>query len=129
MNNEKVLASGVSFFAWPMLIAWSPMTGPSCSHTITDIRHGRPVSYHNLRPESQPTLLASGRGSFQYCPPGQEEAAPVWMTMEQHTRLELIRGARRRWLTGRHPPILETIRPEYTEYAEYAEYAEYVINV
>jgi hypothetical protein len=102
-----------------MLIVWSPMTGPSCSHTTTDIRHGRPVSYHNLLPESQSTLLASGRGSFQYCPPGQEEAAPVWMTLEQHTRLELIRGARRRWLTGRHPPILETIRPEYAEYAEY----------
>ena len=82
LNNEKVLASGVSFFSWPMLIAWSPMTGPSCSHTTTDIRHGRPVSYHNLRLESQPIPLASGRGSFQYCPPGPEEAAPVWRKLE-----------------------------------------------
>jgi hypothetical protein len=88
------------FFASAMLIAWSPMTGPNCSHTTTNIRHGRPVSYHNLRPECQPIPLASGRGSFQYRPLGQEEAAPVWRTLEQHTRLGLIHGARRRWLTG-----------------------------
>jgi hypothetical protein len=92
-----------------MLIAWFPMTGPSCSHNTTDIRHGRPVSYHTLRPESQLISLASGRGSFHYLPPGQEEAAPVWRTLEQHTRLELIHGARRRWLTGRHPPITHEI--------------------
>jgi hypothetical protein len=77
MHKERVLASGVSFFASAMLIAWSPMTGISCSHTTTDIRHGRPVSYHNLRPESQLIPFASGRGSFQYRPPGQDEAAQV----------------------------------------------------
>ncbi len=68
MHKEGVLASGVSFFASAMLIPWSPITGPSCLHTTTDIRHGRPVSYHNLRPESQLILLASGRASFQYRP-------------------------------------------------------------
>ncbi len=108
MHKERFLASGVSFFALAMLqvIAWSPMTGPSCSHTTTDIRLGRLVSYHNLRPVSPLIPLASGRGSLQYCPPGQEEAAPVWRTLEQHTRLELIHGAHRRWLTGWHLPIL-----------------------
>ena len=29
MNDKKVLASGVLFFAWPMLIAWSPIPPPT----------------------------------------------------------------------------------------------------
>jgi hypothetical protein len=108
MNKERVFASGVSFFAPATLIAWTPMTGPSCLHTTTDIGHGSPASYHNLRPEIQPITLASGMGSFQYrpTPAGQEEVATVWMTLEQQTRLERIHGARRRWLTGRHQLIL-----------------------
>jgi hypothetical protein len=94
MHKESVLASGVLFFTAAMLIAWFPMTGPSCSHTTTDIGHCSPVSYHNLRQESQLIPFASGRGSFQYRPLGQEEAAPVW-------RLELIHGAG--WLAGIRP--------------------------
>ncbi len=104
MNKESVLASDVSFFASAMLFAWSPMTGPSCSHTANDVRHCRPVPYHSLRQESQLIPLASRRGPFQYPPTGHEEAAPVRRTLEQHTRLELIHGARRRRLTSRHLP-------------------------
>jgi hypothetical protein len=81
IKKESLCLVFHSFFASAMLIAWSPMTGPSCLHTTTDICHGRPVSYHNLRQESQLIPLASGGGVFQYRPPGQEEAAPVWRTL------------------------------------------------
>ena len=87
-----------------MLIAWSPMTGLSCLHTNTDIRHGRSVSYHNLRLESQVTQgipYASRKGSLQYRPPGQEEAAPVWRTLELHTRLELLYSDKSKYIFER----------------------------
>ncbi len=78
MHKEKVFASGVSFFASPMLITWSPMTGPtgSCSHTTTDIRHGRSVSYHNIWKGIVPVLPIGTRGSR----PSMEDTGTTYKT-------------------------------------------------
>ncbi len=89
------------------LMFGSQWQGP---YTTTDICQDLLLSDHNLRPESQQIHLASRRASLQYRRTEQEEAAPVWRTLEQHIsiiRLEQIHGASRRWLrtrlTGRHP--------------------------
>ncbi len=73
MHKERVLAYGFSVFASAMLIAWSPMTGPSCSHTTTDIRHGRPVSYHNLCPADSPRIW---KGIVPVSPTGTSGSCP-----------------------------------------------------
>ncbi len=70
MHKGRVLASGDSCFAAAMLFGWFSMTGPNCSHATTDIRHGRSVSHHNLRPESQLILLASRKGIVPVSPTG-----------------------------------------------------------
>ncbi len=120
MNKERVLALVFHFLL------------PQChddAYCLVPHDRAQLFTYHHRHP-SRPTCvlsqlapgksadwslipLASGRGSFQYRPPWQKEAAPVtvWRTLEQHTRLELIHGACRvnvdyGWLAGIYPSLL-----------------------
>jgi hypothetical protein len=52
----------------------------------------------------------------------QEEAVPVWRTLESHTRLVLVHGARRPLQIDTDPPRLRSMN--ISENAEY-EYAKY----
>ncbi len=61
-------------------------------------RQRRPWFCRRLRQESPLTLFAFQRESFRSAPLEQVEAVPVWRKLELHTRLEIVHGARRRWL-------------------------------
>ncbi len=82
------------------IIALFPSWGPSCSHTTTCYCFCCPLFYHKKRLESRLILFASSTVLSLHYQLEQEAAPPVWRTLESHTRLVLIHGARIRWWTG-----------------------------
>ena len=83
-------------------IAWSPIPGPSCSRTTIYNHHHRSPIYHRKHQESQPILIAWRRVLSRSRPLEPEEGVPVWRTLESHTRLVLVHGARRRLRNWTH---------------------------
>jgi hypothetical protein len=90
MNKERVIASGVSFFASAMLIAWSQWHGPAvhippptsvtaalCLITTC----AQKISWFSSH-------LEGGRSSIAHR--DKRKPTPVWRILEQHTKLELI---------------------------------------
>ncbi len=88
------------------IIALYPSWGPSCSRTTTCNCLCRPYLFRKKRLESRLLPFASCSVSSLYCQQEQEATFPVWRTLESHTRLALIHGARIRWWTDTHPTKL-----------------------
>jgi hypothetical protein len=80
-----------------LIIAWSPIQGPSCSRTTTYIHRHCSDFCHKKLQESLMILFACHRVSSLSHPLEQLEDVPVWSWLKWHTTLALVPCARR-WL-------------------------------
>ena len=87
-------------------IACFPMWGPSCLRTTTYIHRHCYGIYHRQLLENRLILSAFQRVSFQSLPVEQVVGVQVWRILEWHTVLVIVHGARTRWWTHTHQPML-----------------------
>jgi hypothetical protein len=121
-SREKIFAQGVSFLETQLLLL-----GSDDGAQLFNYHHLHPslTSFvlYQIAPGKSADSPCISKGIVQVSPTGKKEADPVWRTLEWHTRLELIHGARRPWLTGTHPTMLWNIQSKYAKYVKCAEYA------
>ena len=117
---EKSFAGFSLFIA---TTAWSPIPGPSFSRTTTYNHHHSLLIYRKKIRERQPILVVWRRVS-SWSLPLEEEGVPVWRTLESHTGLGIVHGARRQLQVDTRPPRMRlTNKSGYVEYVKYAKYA------
>ena len=83
------------------LLLGPPSQGPAV-HVPPSTTIDRSPIYHRKHQESQPILVAWRRVLSRSRPLEPEEGVPVWRTLESHTRLVLVHGARRRLRNWTH---------------------------